>query len=126
MQEEGRKAPGLPYPEREWEEMTLLGAQKFPVGIILEQGHPTRHLLHPQGVLSRCKADLVPPTHFLLSSSMLALTNIAWLSLITPTLLHRAPVLSEVAEGIVLISFPIFTVQCTALSLIYSLIETVG
>lgn len=51
----GRKAPGLPHPEHGWAEITFMGAQKCSVGITLEQGHPTRQLLHPQSVFSRCK-----------------------------------------------------------------------
>lgn len=63
------------------------------------------------------------PNLFVGSGAMLALTCLA---LITPTLLHWAPASLEVAEGIVPISFSIFIVQCMALNLIYSLIQTVG
>lgn len=61
---------------------------------------------------------------FVGSGAMLALTCLALFGHLH--ILHGAPALFEVAEGIVLISFSIFIVQSTALTLIYRLIQTVG
>ena len=112
----GRKASGLPHPActlvTNGEEMAFLRAQKCSVGMVLGAGTCHQDLVHLQADLSCCKADSMPPNHFLLSvqsvanGEMLELTlsgsvSAPCWSLITPVLLCWAPALFEAAEGII-------------------------